>query len=113
MDISFNITKLDATPSQDGLTNVVKAVCWNYQTEVDGFKTILYGVTTLGDPEVHQYTEYNDLTKTQVEHWILPSIDLDRVRQKLQENLDKKMQMDVYERVIREPMISVKLPIPW
>lgn len=61
----WNFPKFDVAPSEDGLTNVVKTVHWQYKGTDDdnvNFSSMLYGTVDLPPPDSENFIPYEDLT---------------------------------------------------
>lgn len=80
---SWTINALDTYPSQDSLTDVVYNIHWGLtatssETDDDGnaYSATAIGTQTVAAPEADSFTEFDSLTKEDVEGWLEDS-DLD------------------------------------
>jgi hypothetical protein len=100
------VSQMDTSPSEDGLTDVVKVVHWRYQAEqVDGDKTYnaeVYGAMACATPSDTDFTAYDDLTFDKVCEWLVAGNDVDA----MELNLDTQI-----ENLKNPPIIN--LPLPW
>lgn len=73
------ITKLECKTSDNGLTNVVQKIFWTYRfTETineEEYSSELSGQSELPNPNLGSFTQFENLTKEQVEGWIVTAID--------------------------------------
>jgi len=100
------VSQMDTSPSEDGLTDVVKVVHWRYQAEqVDGDKTYnaeVYGAMACATPSDTDFTAYDDLTYDQVCEWLIAGNNVDA----MELNLDTQIENQ------KNPPIINK-PLPW
>ena len=62
---------LTVKPAEGSLTDVVITVDWR-RTATDGqYSADVYGQVSLGPPNPTDYTEFADLTKAQVQGWVV------------------------------------------
>jgi len=104
MSITYNwtISTLDAAPSQNGLSNVVKTIHWRYRATEDTYSTETYGAANLGAPDAEHFTPFNELTKEQVEDWLNNELDVPVMQTQLQNAIEQ----------MKNPPI-VHLAAPW
>ena len=102
--INYNwvIVQLNTAPSEDGLTNVVKAVKWRYEANGEIYNANIKGEMPCATPSETDFTAYPDLTEDQVISWLEAGLDVDV----LKANLDKQIEDQ------KNPPI-VNLPLPW
>lgn len=100
------IAQLDTAPSEEGLTDVVKAIHWRYQaTETVDEKTYnadIYGSMSCATPSETDFTAYPDLTEAKVIEWLEAELDVEA----LGANLDAQIETQ------KNPPI-VNKPLPW
>lgn len=107
----WKIAQLDCAVSEDGLSNVVKAVHWQYigtDTDVDtGVETsgVIIGVTPLASPSSGSFTSYEDLTLETVSGWLEShdKINVDDMQLRIQNQISEKL---------TPTMVSLGLPTP-
>ena len=104
MAINYNwvISAMDTAPSEDGLTDVVKAVHWRYQAQDAEYFADVYGSMPCATPSETDFTAYPDLTEDQVISWLEAGNDVEA----LKANLDAQIENQ------KNPPI-VNLPLPW
>lgn len=95
------ISAMDTAPSEDGLTDVVKAVHWRYQAQDDQYLADIYGSMACATPSETDFTAYSDLTKDQVISWLEAGLDVEA----LQKNLDGQIE---YQK--NPPIVNLPLP---
>ena len=73
------IDKLECKTSDNGLTNVVQKIFWMYRfTETingEEYSSELNGQSELPNPNLGSFTQFENLTREQVEGWIVTTID--------------------------------------
>lgn len=96
---------LTVKPAEGLLTDVVITVDWR-RTATDGqYSADVYGQVSLGPPNPADYTEFADLTKAQVERWVVASLSqatVDQYDLALLNNIDNQ----------RNPPVVAMRP-PW
>ena len=96
---------LTVKPKEGSLTDVVIIVDWR-RTAVDGnYASSVYGQVTIGPPNPSDYTAFADLTKTQVEGWVV-----DVLTKAFVDQCDVNLAADI-ERQKNPP--TIPLPPPW
>lgn len=95
---SWAINKLDVHPTEDTLTDVVYNVHYTYtatssQTDPDGnnYTADVIGTTMVGEPDPDNYTEFNDLVKSDVVGWIELELDVDSLQNSLDSIITEKI----------------------
>ncbi len=104
MSVTFTweVVRLDAAPSENGLHNVVKIVHWKYHAN-DGVNSIyMVGTMGLSPPNPAAFVDYNSLTEAEVISWLETMVDKEDIQQSLTLQLA----------AITNPPI-VPQPIPW
>ena len=104
MSVTFTweVVRLDAAPSENGLHNVVKIVHWKYHAN-DGTNNIyMAGSMGLSSPNPAAFVDYNDLTEAEVVSWLETMPEKEEMQQSL------VMQLEA----ITNPPI-VPQPLPW
>ena len=96
---------LTVKPVEGSLTDVVITVDWR-RTAVDGnYASSVYGQVSLGPPNPSNYTAFDDLTKAQVQGWVvglLTQATVDQCDLALLNNIDNQ----------RNPPVVAMRP-PW
>jgi hypothetical protein len=74
---NWTINKLDVRPTQDSLSDVVYNIHWTYtatsdKTDPDGnaYTAEAIGTSIVGEPDPESFTDFDNLTKSQVEEWL-------------------------------------------
>lgn len=84
---TWNVNTMDAAPSEDGLTDVVKVVHWRL-TASDGVHSVdAYSTVSLDSPDPEHYTAFADLTQEQVISWVESRLDVDSLKSNLETQL--------------------------
>ena len=96
------ISAMDTAPSEDGLTDVVKAVHWRYQAQDAEYFVDVYGSMACTTPSDTDFTAYPDLTEDQVISWLEAGLDAEALKAKLDAQIENQ----------KNPPI-VNLPLPW
>lgn len=96
MTTTWNIDKMVCKISEGSLTNVVEYIHWECKKS-DGVNEVSEkGFCTLSQPDPNSFTQYNQLTKTQVVSWIqttLGSSKLTELADRLSARLTEKTTM--------------------
>lgn len=83
MNKEWNILKLECKTSENGLTNIVQRIQWNYKvTEtVNGqeYSSEISGPLDLPSPSQENFTPFESLTNDQVVLWIESTMGIDQV----------------------------------
>jgi hypothetical protein len=91
---NWSIVQLDASPSLDSLSDVVRTVHWRYSinfSDVSGveYNTDIYGsLDDLGSPDANSFIPYNELTKTTVVAWLESKYDMTVLQSQLMQKLN-------------------------
>jgi hypothetical protein len=105
MELTYNwiIVQLDTKPQAEGLQDVVSTVHWRRNiTDGGTFIAESYGSMGCPTPSSTDFTAYEDLTKEQVEAWLIDGLDVQAIDTELLIQLDN----------LKNPPIIV-LPLPW
>ena len=96
---------LTVRPAEGSLTDVVIIVDWR-RTAVDGnYASSVYGQVSLGPPNPSDYTEFADLTKAQVQGWVVASLT-----QPVVDQYDASLAQNIADQ--KNPP-TIPLPPPW
>jgi len=103
---TWEITRMDTKPQEDGLIDVVVTVHWirNAEQFVGGEPISVYSYGTMGctTPSPTDFTAYPDLTYNQVCGWLDAGLDVVAIDANLQQQIND---------IINPPIIV--LPNPW
>jgi hypothetical protein len=83
----WEILSVYATPSDNGLSNVVKRVTWRYQAKEDTFVADVYKDTYFTGTDPNNFVDYANLTEQTVFGWISSQEDIDAIRSELDAKL--------------------------
>ncbi len=96
---------LTVQPVEGSLTDVVIIVDWR-RTAVDGnYASSVYGQVSLGPPNPSNYTAFDDLTKAQVQGWVVASLT-----QPVVDQYDASLAQNIADQ--KNPP-TIPLPPPW
>jgi hypothetical protein len=96
---------LTVKPVEGSLTDVVIIVDWR-RTAVDGnYASSVYGQVSLGPPNPSNYTAFDDLTKAQVQGWVVASLT-----QPVVDQYDAGLAQSIADQ--KNPP-TIPLPPPW
>lgn len=101
-EYSWNIDQLLCAKSLDGLTDVVREVCWT-RILTDTYTVSCNGRSSVSEPDPTAFIPYNELTEQQVISWLYAVVDVTAIDASLNEQLIAAMQ----------PPKEVALPPPW
>jgi hypothetical protein len=78
--INFNwyINSLDCYKSKDGLENVIYNVRWFYigVDEINNVSSTIDGITSLPEPNVNEFVDFNDIDKDTIVGWLTNILDV-------------------------------------
>jgi hypothetical protein len=99
------LNPLTVKPAEGSLTDVVVTVDWR-RTATDGqYSADVYGQVSLGPPSPTDYTAFNDLTKSQVQGWVVAALTQATVDQ-----YDASLAQNIADQ--KNPL-TIPLPPPW
>lgn len=102
----WKIIQLKTALLEDGLTDVVKTIFWEYSlSEIFNDELLIVkqdGIYECSDPNPNSYVPYKDLTEKQVIEWVENSLDITEINQLLNYELNKLKNNKL-----------VYLPLPW
>ena len=102
---TWSISKLDCTPSENGLTNVVKDIEWTFTgQDENGISSSISKSSSISSPDPEEFVDYSTLTEETIIGW-LESRHIDDI-----EFLKLKIDSDIASHY-KPPIIS--LPLPW
>ena len=84
------IGTLNAKIESDGLQNVIYKIHWRFQaTDENENSSELIGTTSLGEPDANSFIEFDSLTQSDVENWIVSNEDVESMKSNLDAQLDE------------------------
>tara|TARA_R100000406_G_scaffold75026_1_gene55409 strand:- start:1781 stop:2095 length:315 start_codon:yes stop_codon:yes gene_type:complete len=87
---SWVIGTLNAKIESDGLQNVIHTIHWRFQaTDENENSSELIGTTSLGAPDADSFIEFDSLTQSDVESWIVSNEDVESMKLNLDAQLDE------------------------
>lgn len=101
MPIQFDwaFPEFDVAKSEDGLTDVVKVIHWQYKA-VDGqYSAMAYGTVSLGPPDQKDFIPYSDLTK----QWAIDAVSASVNVPALQASLTKAIEDQINPPIVPLP----------
>lgn len=97
---------LDVKLSEDGMTNVVYNVNWIYSADDGaGHSATTYGSVGVEPPAPDAFTPYDELTKDQVQSWVVAALGVDQVAA-MEVGLANQIQLQINP-------VDAPLPPPW
>lgn len=99
---NWKINKLECTPLENNLENVVKMITWTYEIDCDGIKVNISNNYPLPSPTPEEYIEYYSLTEGIVIQWLESYLDVGYLQKYLLEQV---------KNLCDSPILS--LPLPW
>lgn len=96
---------LTVKPAEGSLTDVVITVDWRRTATDDQYSASCYGKVSLGPPAPSDFTPYSDLTKDQVQGWVVSVLGQDQV-----DAYDVSLAQQIENQ--KNPP-SIQLPPPW
>lgn len=107
MITTWTIEKLICKPLLNNLSNVVYQVHWTYSksTAVDGESHSVKntGITIVSEPTINSFTQYDDLTKSQVVSWVQNELGQDYITE-----MDSRLSI-----ALTNKSNQVTLPLPF
>jgi hypothetical protein len=100
---TWNISRMDCAPSENGLTDVVKTIHWGL-TGIDenGVSASMSNSYPLPSPTPEAFTDYSLLTEATVIGWLESNLDVEYLHTYLANEIESKY----------HPSIT-PLPLPW
>jgi hypothetical protein len=100
------ISAMECRVHEENMDDVVIIVHWRYQArelheEIEYFAET-YGATSVGMPDPETFTPYDQLTKEQVVGWLEAELDVEKMNESLQENINLQINP-----------VTVTLPPAW
>jgi hypothetical protein len=104
MSVSYTwkIVSLETAPSEGELTDVVKSVTWRLEATDGVNNTESVSIVRFDGVDPSNFTQFNDLSETQVINWIEQNVDVDAFKSYLQKRLHE----------IANPPVVSRAP-PW
>jgi hypothetical protein len=112
MQYTWIISSMDCKVQEGEMTDVVQTVHWRYKaTEIifgtsgsddKTYTAETYGASSFGEPTPENFTDYNNLTETQVVGWLEGILDVPE----MQINLTEQINLEITP-------VNVTLPPPF
>ena len=100
---TWNISKLDCAPAENGLTNIVKVIHWGLVgVDENGVSASMSNSYPLSIPSPESFTNYSTLTQETVIGWLESSLDVGYIKSRLSNEIASQY---------NPPITS--LPLPW
>lgn len=95
---AWTINKLDVRPDQDSLSDVVYNIHWTYtatsdQVDSDGnaYTAEAIGTSPVGEPDPENFTDFANLTQSQVEDWLTADGSLANIEDHVDSMIEEKI----------------------
>ena len=100
---TWSISKLDCSPAENGLTDIVKVIHWGL-TGIDenGVSASISNSYPLPSPSLEGFSDYSTLTEATVISWLESNLDVGYIKSKLSNEITSQY----------NPPIT-PLPLPW
>lgn len=111
----WTFNPLETIPSQDGLTDIITTVHWQFtgtNTADTSITARMIGTETLGNPNTETFIDFNNITHENVKTWVLnkmvegSEMTIEEKEQSMKDNIDSEI-----DKVINPPI--VKRTPPW
>lgn len=100
---TWNISKLDCAPAENGLTNIVKVIHWGLVgVDENGVSASMSNSYPLPSPSPEAFTDYSTLTQETVISWLESNLDVGYIKSRLSNEIASQY---------NPPITS--LPLPW
>lgn len=99
---AWGIASLEASPIEDGFSNVVKTIHWTLTATEGDYTASSYGSVAAGSVDPEDFTPYAELTQAQVAGWLESLLDGEQLRASLAEQIAAQ----------KNPPITTP-PLPW
>ena len=100
---TWSISRLDCSPSENGLTNVVKVIHWGLTgQDENGVSASINNSYPLPEPNSEQFNDYSILTKEIVISWLESNLDVGYLQKTLANEIASKYNLPI-----------TPLPLPW
>ena len=100
---TWNISKLDCAPSENGLTNIVKIIHWTLAgVDENGVSSSMSNSYPLSTPSPEGFADYSTLTQETVIGWLESGLDVGYIKTRLSNEISSQY---------NPPITS--LPLPW
>jgi hypothetical protein len=92
----WTFPQFDVKPAANELSNIVTTVHWRFSAiDEDDTTVVRYGTVSLLDPVESSFIEYQDITKDLVISWMESIIDVDDLKQKLDDDMRRLKTPDI------------------
>lgn len=85
---TWNVNTMDAAPSQDGLTDVVKIVHWNLNATDGTYRADIYSRITLNPPDPANFKSFDELTEAEVISWVESKLEVENLKADLAQQIE-------------------------
>lgn len=79
MEFNWIISAMDVKLSEGEMKDVVYNVHWRRNAVEGEFSAEVYGTCPVGEPTPEQFVSYEDLTKEEVEAWLVANLDVEAI----------------------------------
>ena len=103
---SWEFNPLEIIYNQDGMTNVIKTVHWQYIATMGDISKQIINSLELPAPHPASFTPFNSVTKEMVTDWVIDRIGGTGMVQVMQNQLSSSIALEM------QPVTGIMLP-PW
>lgn len=101
----WNFHPLKVKPQDGTLTDVVITVDWRRTASDGDYSSSIYGQIYLTAPDPDNYTDFADLTKSQVQNWVITALT-----QEVVDQYDSSLATEIEQQ--KNPSVVIK-SAPW
>lgn len=84
------ISGLETSPQEGSLTDVVKTIHWRLKADQEGSSVDVYDSLNMNTVDEENFVAFEDLTEEQVISWLESSLDVESLKQNLQQQLENQ-----------------------
>jgi hypothetical protein len=108
---TWSISQLDCSPSENGLTNVVKVIHWGLVgQDENGVSASINNSYPLSEPNPEEFTDYSTLTEETVIGWLEGNLDIGYLQKRLANEIASQYNPPITPLPL--PWVKVEEPVP-
>ena len=88
---TWKFPQFDVIPSEDGLTDVVKTIHWQYTAQDGDIAVFSYGTVALGAPNPQDFIPYDQITEQWAIDAVSQSVDIPSLQASLAQDIANKI----------------------
>tara|TARA_R100001509_G_C4776491_1_gene184809 strand:+ start:198 stop:512 length:315 start_codon:yes stop_codon:yes gene_type:complete len=104
MAVTWNIASLDATKTEESLSDVIKTVHWTASDSDGDHKGYSYGSVALKEADPTSFIAYKDVTKDNVIAWVKALLGTDEVT---------RIETEIATQITRSKTPTTTTGVPW